>query len=360
MSTEIQEKQIINVAEINPPIVELESYEQKQLRLLEENPFVEIIDNATYELAKKARTNLVKGRTEIEKQDKSIASLLTIFRKKISDVKDSLVKITLEAEEKQQNEVKRWEAIKEAERQEKARLEEERKQKIKDSISATFNRWNNSLQSLQFSEIENFKKLYTESIGEIDITQFEEFEIDFIERKGLFEMQLQAKIKDLQEREAQRVENERIRKENEEKERQLAEERKRLAEQERALKEESERLKAEQDKREAEIKAKEDEIRRQQEQVEAERRAKEEAEAKAFAEEQAHEEIKQVYVSIGKTAPLNLDSDKEKAEKCLKSAWIKVESFPEFSDIHFKSQFIKAVNEINMLIDNEIKRLNNL
>ena len=47
---------------------ELQGWKEKQEKLVSENPFVEITDNKTYEVACKRRTALLKGRTELEKQ----------------------------------------------------------------------------------------------------------------------------------------------------------------------------------------------------------------------------------------------------------------------------------------------------
>ena len=47
---------------------ELQGWKEKQQKLVEENPYVEIVDNKSYEVACKSRTALLKGRTELEKQ----------------------------------------------------------------------------------------------------------------------------------------------------------------------------------------------------------------------------------------------------------------------------------------------------
>ena len=100
---------------------ELQGWKEKQQKLVEENPYVEIVDNKSYEVACKSRTALLKGRTELEKQDKLIASKLTSFRKEVKQETDNLIAITLPYEEKQQSEVKRFEEIKAAEKAEEKR-----------------------------------------------------------------------------------------------------------------------------------------------------------------------------------------------------------------------------------------------
>jgi len=117
---ETTEKQTVTLEKIEPrQLSELNGWREKQETLLKANPFIKIQDNKSYELAKKSRTALLRGRTEIEKQDKLIASRLQIFRKKVIEVKNELIAITLLSEQKQQDEVKRYEKIKEDERLER-------------------------------------------------------------------------------------------------------------------------------------------------------------------------------------------------------------------------------------------------
>jgi 4-alpha-glucanotransferase len=116
-------KEVLNLDELNVnQLPELATFETTQKELVKSNPFVEIIDNKTYEKAKAHRTALLKGRTSLENQEKLIASKLSNFRKSVGEKTKKLIEITLPFEEKQQSEVKRWENIKEAEKAEKERL----------------------------------------------------------------------------------------------------------------------------------------------------------------------------------------------------------------------------------------------
>ncbi|WP_185145391.1 hypothetical protein [Apibacter muscae] len=151
------ETSIITTQEINSSVNKLEGYREKQLKVLEQNPFIEITDNKTYEEAKKARTNLVSARTEIEKVDKGIASILNNFRKGISDIKTNLISITKPAEDLQQEEVKRWEEIKEQEKLKKARIEEERKEKRLEELKPDKEKIVDFLASIKIVELPNLK-----------------------------------------------------------------------------------------------------------------------------------------------------------------------------------------------------------
>ncbi len=156
---------------------ELQGWKEKQEQLVKDNPFMEITDNTTYTEAKKRRTALVSGRTEIQKADKLIASKLTQFRKKVGALSDELIAITLPYEEKQQEEVKRYEAEKEKERQKKIRLEQERIQGIKTNINNLFEKWKAGISSYTFEAIKDVE--IVKVLAEIDTEQFQEFAEDW-------------------------------------------------------------------------------------------------------------------------------------------------------------------------------------
>lgn len=187
---------------------ELQGMKEQQIKLVEENPFIEIIDNKTFEEAKKRRTALLKGRTSLESQDKLIASKLTNFRKQVGNVTKELIEITLPHEEKQQEEVKRYEQAKENERLEKERLENERIEKIKNKISDfesyaidQINKWGASV--LTDPEIAN------EFVQDLDY-DFEEFDILYQQAKTRVREFAKSKFNSIQEKENQRLENERL------------------------------------------------------------------------------------------------------------------------------------------------------
>ena len=186
---------------------ELQGLKDKQIELVKECPFVEIVDNQSYELAKKHRTALVKGRTSLESQDKLIASKLTAFRKEVKSVTDDLISITLPHEEKQQEEVKRFEQIKENERLEKERIENERIEKIKSKISELETMAYEEISKLTFSDLEKDNSSFVDLVTDFD---FEEFDILYTQAKERVYNVFESKSKQLQEKENQRIENERL------------------------------------------------------------------------------------------------------------------------------------------------------
>jgi len=192
---------------------ELQGWKDKQTQLVEENPYIEIVDNKTYEIAKQRRTSLLKGRTSLEAQDKLIASKLTSFRKDVKIVTDELILITLPHEEKQQAEVKRFEEIKENERLERERLENERIQKIKTQI--------NEMESNFYDAISKLSVDSLNKLGLIDVLfeikfDAEEFDILFVQAQNRMKIAYDNKVSELKEKENQRIENERLAREKSE------------------------------------------------------------------------------------------------------------------------------------------------
>lgn len=228
---------------------ELQGLKDKQLELVKECPFVEIIDNSTYELAKKHRTALVKGRTSLESQDKLIASKLTLFRKEVKSVTDELISITLPHEEKQQEEVKRFEQIKENERLERERLENERIEKIKSTISDFESCCYALISQMTFQNAKETKETLDKHFN-IDYDA-QEFDILYQQAKNRVQSQFDLKHSEVQEKENQRVENERLAREKAEADAKL-----------KAIEEQQEKERAEREKKEREEKVKVFEIRK--------------------------------------------------------------------------------------------------
>lgn len=314
---ETLEKQVFEIEKIEVEnLPELQGLKEKQLQVVKDNPFVKITDSKTYEEAKKARTALVTARTSIGEQDKFLASLIKKFREKVANKTAELIAITKPHEEKQQEEVKRWEAVKEAEKQEKARIEEERKQNIRNSINSIIDTAFEKINKLSFDTIDSLKVDFEQNLYKTDVETFEEFELDFNEKLIQVKNALSSKVQALEEAEQQRLEKIRLEEEKKriaeaqakleadrkaEEERLLAErkaEEERLAkikaDQEAELQAERQKLADEKAKQDAEIKAQQDKINAENKKIqdEKDRLAKEEADriAAEKAEQQAKEE----------------------------------------------------------------------
>jgi len=248
---EVQTSDLININE----------WKAKQQKVVEENPFIEITDNASFAEAKKARTNLVSARTEIEKQDKVIASKLKELRSKTQEITAELISITKPFEEKQQEEVKRFEAIKEAEKLEKARIEQERISNIKTEISQTISSYKEQIKELKFENIESFENNFRSNLEIFNKSKFQEFVSDYETQEIEVLDFLQAKISQLRDDEVRRIEREEI-----------EAEKKRLEEQRKLDEENQAKVKAEQEAKELEeLKLKQEAERVEKEKIEAKR-----------------------------------------------------------------------------------------
>lgn len=211
MNTEEQEvkNEIINLETINAnALPELQGWREKQETLLSENPFLDITDNKTYADAKKRRTALLKGRTTIQSQDKLIASKLKDFRTKVLEASKELIAITIDAEDKQQEEVKRYEEVKEVEKAEKAKLEAERKAAIEKNIYDLAIVWEKTIKNLTLATANNLNII--EALSEVDTEQFEEFDALWNDKtRALVGLYHETKTT-LQSKEDQRLENIRL------------------------------------------------------------------------------------------------------------------------------------------------------
>ncbi len=206
---EKKENEILDLNSLNVEnLPELAGWEEKQKQLVEENPYIEITDNKSYEIACKSRTSLLKGRTSIEAQDKLIASKFASFRKSVGEKSKELISITLPHEEKQQSEVKRYEAIKENERLERERIEYERIAGIKSKIENIESNCYNVIQKTEFNTIEKIQHYLFDILN--DENDFEEYHILFEQSKVRIEKLLSEKIIDLKEKENQRIKNEEL------------------------------------------------------------------------------------------------------------------------------------------------------
>ena len=312
MENQVLENPVFDLEKIEVgQLPELQGLKEKQLQIVAENPFVQIVDNKTFEEAKKSRTTLVSARTEIQNQDKLIASKIKKFRESVSGISAELIAITQPHEEKQQSEVKRYEAEKEAEKLEKQRIEDERKAGIKAEIEDIYKTESIRIQNITFADIESCKSNLENVANAHDLSKFEEFELDFAERLMMLKNQLSAKEIQLNEIEAQRIENERLKAEREK----LEAERKEMEEKQRL---ENERIAKEQkdaeEKLEADRKVIEDQQKEIQNKLDADRKELE-AKAKIEADKLEADRLKIQNEQKDAQAKLNAERAKLDAEK---------------------------------------------
>ena len=187
--------------------------------VIKENPFVEITDNKSYEEGKKSRTALRTCRTDLEKEEKALHSTIKkVLTEPIKEIYGTFKEKVIPFEEKQQQEVKNWEDIKEQERLEKLRIEEERKQKHRNNIELFFNINKIIIEDLTFENIRH-ELVFTNDDQEFTSESFEEFADVFEAKVDFLTIMLNDKIKTLKEKENIRLENEKLENERKENER---------------------------------------------------------------------------------------------------------------------------------------------
>lgn len=329
-------------------LTELQGWKEKQELIVKENPFIQIIDNKTYEEAKKSRTTLVTARTTIEKQDKLIASKIKSLREKVGDATQELIKITLPSEEKQQEEVRRYEAIKEAEKAEKERIENERKENIQKEIETIYQTEKAKIDSLLFSGIETLNTDWENGLFQTDKSKFEEFSLQFTSKLQMLKQQFEEKSNILIDKEKQRIESEKLAQER-------AQFEKEKSEREKTERADREKREAEQKaiddankKRQQELDAKENELKKaeakRKSEIEAEQKAKEEAENKAKEEAAKKAKEKAEAKRIEELKP-----DKEKAMSYIESLRFTSE-FPDLKDKEVSEALLKIRDGLNKSI----------
>lgn len=198
---------------------EIKGKEKQISEVIKQNPFVKITDNKSYEEAKKSRTALRTCRTDLEKEEKALHNTIKkVLTEPIKEIYGTFKDKVIPFEDKQQEEVKAWEDIKEQERQEKLRIEEARKQKHRDNIELVFNHNKKLIDELTFENLPH-ELVFKIDDQEFSSESFEEFADVFEAKVDVLTTMLKDKIKTLQEKENIRLENERLENERKENER---------------------------------------------------------------------------------------------------------------------------------------------
>jgi len=198
-----QEKFDIKQLDYNK-LLNIDQGRKNQLKLMKDNPYIEITNNQTYILAKMRRTGLLKGRTGIQGIEKKMATQIRKFRTFIGDTAEGLIDITVEAEKKQQTEIDRWEMIRAEKKAAKEKVEEERIEKHKQAIKDFRDMWEDVIDSATFKNIDKLEDVAIKIKGVTG--EFEEFEEDFEGTKQkLVDSYIPTVIESLQLEEDQRI-----------------------------------------------------------------------------------------------------------------------------------------------------------
>jgi hypothetical protein len=208
-TTKKQELAVIDFTQFSvAQLPELKGKKEEIKSVIEANPIVEIVDNASYESAKKSRTAVRTLRTSLEKEQKDV-------EKKIKDhvlgvIKqeyDTLVLGVKSAEQSRQELIDVWEEKKEQERKEKAIAEQQRIDGIKTKISDYVASWKEAFGFMVFGSIKEVSENFAESNANFDKTALQEFDVLFDREVSTLTELLDSKIFTLEEQEKIRVDN---------------------------------------------------------------------------------------------------------------------------------------------------------
>lgn len=216
MSKQKQELAVIDFTQFSvAQLPELKGKKEEIASVIEANPIVEIVDNATYESAKKSRTAVRTLRTSLESEQKTVKKRI---KENVLDVVDkeydTLVLGVKSAEQSRQSPIDVWEEKKEQEKQEKARLEQQRIDGIKTKISDYVASWKEAFGFMVFGSIKEVSENFAESNANFDKNALQEFDVLFDREISTLTELLDSKISTLEEQEQIRIDQENLKIQN--------------------------------------------------------------------------------------------------------------------------------------------------
>jgi len=216
MSKQKQELAVMDFTQFSvAQLPELKGKKEEIKSVIEANPIVEIVDNATYESAKKSRTAVRTLRTSLESEQKTVKKRI---KENVLDVVDkeydTLVLGVKSAEQSRQSPIDVWEEKKEQEKQEKARLEQERIDGIKTKISDYVASWKEAFGFMVLGSIKEVSENFAESNANFDKTALQEFDVLFDREVSTLTELLENKISTLEEQEKIRIDQENLKIQN--------------------------------------------------------------------------------------------------------------------------------------------------
>lgn len=207
--TQKQELAVIDFTQFSvAQLPELKGKKEEIKLVIEANPIVEIVDNATFESAKKSRTAVRTLRTSLESEQKTVKKRI---KENVLDVVDkeydTLVLDVKTAEQSRQEPIDAWETKKENERKEKERLEQARIDDIKTRISDYVASWKDAFGLMKVDKVKEVSENFAESNTNFDKNALQEFDVLFDREVLMLSELLDSKIKTLLEQEQIRLDN---------------------------------------------------------------------------------------------------------------------------------------------------------
>jgi len=195
----------------NNQLIHVNEWEQKLKKLVKENPFVEIVDKESYNLAKSRKAVLKNARLELrttgkkESQESILMTKINGIKSFVKDAIDKLVAIPTTPEDLQQDEIDRYDLILQAEKDEADRLEGIRTDAIKTEIERVKGVLQETIDGSSFATLVDDElafRLLTTSVFD-----FQEFDFLFDEMIVEMTKKMEDNVKLITDAESTRIEN---------------------------------------------------------------------------------------------------------------------------------------------------------
>lgn len=208
----ITEKGLISIQDLTPAnFLNVDLFKSNQQQLINNNPVIEIVDEATFRISDTSRKALKKGRTTTNASKKiDIDALKNNILEPLIATYDEIATMTQPLEELHDANCEAWKEKVAAIEKAKAEAEELRKTTIKNTISEFQDTWNDKLTKLDYSSIEAIETELTTFIGNLVLEDFQEFQIEFSVKYQAILDRLKSSVILLTQNEETRLENERL------------------------------------------------------------------------------------------------------------------------------------------------------
>ena len=204
--------ELISIQDLTPAnFLNVDLFKSNQQKLIDNNPVVEIIDEATFKISDTSRKALKKGRTTTNNSKKiDIDALKNKILEPLIATYDEIATMTQPLEELHDANCEAWKAKVAAKEKAEAQAEELRKTTIKNTISEFQDTWNDKLTKLDYSSIEAIETEFTKFTKDLVLEDFQEFQIEFSVKHQAVSDRLKSSVVLLTQNEETRLENERL------------------------------------------------------------------------------------------------------------------------------------------------------
>jgi len=208
----VTETGLVSIKDLTPShFLNVDLFKSNQQKLMDNNPVVEIIDEATFKISDTSRKALKKGRTTTNASKKiDIDALKEKLFDPLVKTYDEIATMTQPLEDLHNANCEAWKVKVAAKEKAEAEAEELRKSTIKDAISDFQDSWNDKLTKLDYSSIEAVETEFTKFTENLVLEEFQEFQIEFSVKHQAILDRLKSSVILLTQNEETRLENERL------------------------------------------------------------------------------------------------------------------------------------------------------